>query len=62
MAKEAMIKVTLKKSGIGFSERQKLTIAGLGLRKLNSFKVLKDTPPIRGMIKKVCHLVTVEKV
>lgn len=54
------IKVTLKKSGIGYSQRQKDTLRGLGLRKLNSSKVLNDTPAIRGMVKKVEHLVSCE--
>ena len=57
----ATIKVTLRKSGIGYPERQKQTLRGLGLRKINSSKVLKDTPAIRGMIKKVSHLVEVEQ-
>ena len=56
------IKVTLRKSGIGYSQRQKDTIRGLGLRKLNSSKVLNDTPAIRGMVKKVEHLVSLETV
>lgn len=54
------IKVTLKKSGIGYNERQKKTLLGLGLRKVNRSKILVDTPSIRGMITKVSHLVTVE--
>ncbi len=53
------IKVTLKKSGIGYSERQKKTLLGLGLKKLNATRELKDTPAVRGMIKKVIHLVEV---
>ncbi len=56
------LKVTLKKSGIGYPERQKKTLLGLGLRKLNNPKVLNDTPAIRGMINKVSHLVVVESV
>ncbi len=54
------IKVTLKKSGIGYTERQKKTLLGLGLRKINNPKVLNDTPAIRGMVNKVSHLVVVE--
>ncbi len=54
------IKVTLKKSGIGSNERQKKTLLGLGLRKVNRPKVLVDSPATRGMITKVSHLVTVE--
>ena len=56
------IKVTLRKSPIGYSEKQKRTVKGLGLAKLNGSKVLKDTPEIRGMINKVSHLVEVEPV
>ncbi|MBI5344430.1 MAG: 50S ribosomal protein L30 [Deltaproteobacteria bacterium] len=59
--KITLIKVTLRKSGIGYTERQKKTLRGLGLRRLNRPKVLTDTRSIRGMIGKVSHLVTVEK-
>ena len=55
------IKVTLKKSGIGYNERQKKTLLGLGLRKMNRPRVLNDTPAVRGMIAKVSHLVEVEE-
>ncbi|MDA8406923.1 MAG: 50S ribosomal protein L30 [Deltaproteobacteria bacterium] len=58
----AMLKVTLKKSKIKATKSQRETIRGLGLHKLNSFKVLEDTPAIRGMVNKVCHLVAVENV
>ncbi len=54
------IKVTLTKSGIGYTERQKKTLLGLGLKKMNHHKVLNDTPAIRGMINKVSHLVAIE--
>lgn len=61
MAEESKdIKVTFKKSGIGSNERQRNTLRGLGLRKLSSSKVLKDTAEVRGMIEKVRHLVQVE--
>ncbi len=60
MAAEKKVKVTLVKSPIGYNERQKRTVAGLGLTKMNRSKVLKDTPEVRGMINKVSHLVTVE--
>ncbi len=56
------IKVTLTKSGIGYTERQKKTLVGLGLKKMHHHKILNDTPPIRGMINKVSHLVVVEDV
>ncbi len=56
------LKVTLTKSVIGSTESQRATVRGLGLRKIRSSKVLKNTPAIRGMIKKVIHLVEVEEV
>ncbi len=61
MAEKDYIKVTLIKSGIGYSLRQKNTLKGLGLHKMNRPKVLQDTPEIRGMVHKVSHLVSVEK-
>jgi large subunit ribosomal protein L30 len=56
------IKVVQRKSGIGRSERQRATLRGLGLTKLHKEKILEDTPAIRGMIKKVEHLVAWEVV
>jgi len=54
------LKVTLVKSGINRPYDQKATIRGLGLTKMNKSVVLADTVCIRGMIKKVSHLVKVE--
>jgi len=51
------IKVTQRKSAIGRPQRQRDTLRGLGLRKLNQSRILDDTPAIRGMINKVSHLV-----
>lgn len=56
------LKVTLKKSVIGSTETQRATVRGLGLKKIRSSKVLINTPAVRGMIKKVIHLVDVEEV
>jgi large subunit ribosomal protein L30 len=58
----AKIKITQVKSGIDRSERQKLTLKALGLRKMNATKEVEATPQILGMVKKVNHLVTVEEV
>tara|TARA_B100000524_G_scaffold347101_1_gene248434 strand:- start:105 stop:281 length:177 start_codon:yes stop_codon:yes gene_type:complete len=55
------IKVTQVKSSINRTKKQKLTLAALGLTKLNMTVQHNDTPNILGMIKKVSHLVTVEK-
>ena len=56
------IKITQVKSGIDRSERQKLTLKALGLKKINATKEAEATPQILGMIKKVDHLVTVEEI
>ncbi|MBC7346149.1 MAG: 50S ribosomal protein L30 [Clostridia bacterium] len=55
------LRVTLVRSLIGRPERQRRTIAALGLGKLNSQVVHEDTPSIRGMIRRVQHLVRVEE-
>ena len=51
------IKVTQRKSVIGRPQRQRDTLRGLGLRKLNQSRILDDTPAVRGMINKVSHLI-----
>jgi len=57
-----MLKVTLKRSTIKCTEAQRESVRGLGLRKLNSTRLLQDTAEVRGMLDKVNHLVTVEEV
>ena len=56
-----MLKVTLKKSKIKATKSQRETIRGLGLTRINSFKILEDTPAIRGMANKVAHLIQLEE-
>jgi len=56
------LRVTLVRSVIGYPPRQHKTVAGLGLRKINSQAIHEDRPEIRGMIQKVSHLVKVEVV
>ena len=58
----AKIKVTLVKSTISSIPAHKKTVAALGLKKVNSFKIHEENPCILGMIDKVKHLVKVEKV
>jgi len=53
------IKVKLVKGLIGTKQSHRATVRGLGLRKLNSERVLEDTPAVRGMINKVAYLVKV---
>ncbi len=57
-----MIKITLIKSTIGAPKAVKETVAALGLTKIRTFKIHEDNACIRGMIKKVSHLVSVENV
>lgn len=55
------LKITLVKSMIGRPEKHRKVLRGMGLRKLNRSVELQDTPPIRGMINTVVHLVKVEE-
>ncbi len=57
---ESRVKVRWVRSAIGFDRRQRATLRGLGLRRLQQTVELEDTPAVRGMIKKVSHLVAVE--
>ena len=56
------LKITQVKSGIGRSKAQNLTLDGLGLRGPRKTVVLEDTLSIRGMIRKVSHLIHVEPI
>ena len=56
------LRITYKKSVIGYNQRQKATVKALGLRKLNDVVEHDDNPVIRGMIHKLVHLVEVEEV
>ena len=58
----AMLKVTLTRSLIGRPEDQRATVKALGLKKMHTFVTQDDTPVIRGMVRKVEHLVTVEEI
>ena len=56
------LRVTLVRSGINRPQDQKDTIRGLGLTRMHKTVELNDTAAIRGMIRKVSHMVTVEPV
>jgi large subunit ribosomal protein L30 len=53
------ITVRLKKSVIGANPKQRDTVRGLGLRKTGAVRTLENTPAVRGMIKKVIHLLEI---
>tara|TARA_X000001036_G_C20501721_1_gene734145 strand:- start:589 stop:762 length:174 start_codon:yes stop_codon:yes gene_type:complete len=57
-----MLKITQIKSGIGYKPKAKLTLAALGLKKINQSVEKVDSPQIRGMINKIDYLVKVEEV
>ncbi|MEW6725596.1 50S ribosomal protein L30 [Desulforudis sp. 1088] len=57
----ANCKITLVRSVIGSNEEQRATVRALGLKKLRQSVIKEDTPQIRGMIRKVSHLVKVEE-
>ncbi|HON58728.1 MAG TPA: 50S ribosomal protein L30 [Smithella sp.] len=56
-----VLKIKKVKSEIGRPEAQRKVLKGMGLVKLNRTVTLPDTPQVRGMIKKVIHLVSVEE-
>lgn len=56
------VKIIQIRSRIGAKKKQIACLNGLGLRKINSFSVLQNSPEVRGMLKKVNHLVRIEKV
>jgi large subunit ribosomal protein L30 len=59
MAAKKTVKVQQVKSVIGYTERQRATMRGLGLRRIRQIVELEDTDAVRGMIDKVNHLVVV---
>jgi len=58
----AKIKITQVKSTIGYEKSQRDTVKRLGIKKMHGSVVKEDNPMIRGMIKKVRHLVVTEEV
>jgi large subunit ribosomal protein L30 len=58
---EKMVRVTLVRSPIGYSVRQKKTVRALGLRRMNDTVTHADSPTLRGMLAKISHLVLVEE-
>ncbi|MBW8268148.1 50S ribosomal protein L30 [Caldovatus aquaticus] len=60
-APKKTIRVTQIGSPIGRKSDQRQTLIGLGLNKMHRTRELEDTPAVRGMIRKVAHLVKVEE-
>jgi len=55
------LRVTLVRSAIGYTKRQKATVLALGLHRLHQTVEHKDNPALRGMIQKIIHLLQVEE-
>ena len=55
------LKITLRRSTIGFNKTQAKTVEGMGLRRINHTVELPDTAATRGMIHKVRHLIEVSE-
>lgn len=60
MSAPGKIRVRQVRSAIGFDRRQRATLRGLGFRRMGQTVEVVDTPAVRGMIRKVSHLVQVE--
>ena len=59
MSADGRIRLKQVRSAIGYNERQRATLRGLGVRRLHQVVEVENTPAIRGMIDKVTHLVQV---
>jgi large subunit ribosomal protein L30 len=57
----AKLKITQTGSPIGREPGQRDTLKALGLDKMNRSNVVEDTPSIRGMVRKVAHMLKVEQ-
>ena len=55
------LRITLIRSGIGYSQKHKATIRALGLHRMNQTVELVDGPTLQGMLRMVNHLVKVEE-
>jgi len=58
----AKIRITKRRSSIGSTVRQKATLEALGLGKINSTVEHTENDQIKGMVRKVSHLVSVENI
>lgn len=59
--KQTKLQITLVRSPIGYSKRQKATLKAMGLRRINQSVTHNDNDVLRGMIDKVSHLVSVDE-
>ena len=62
LSQTKILRITLVKSPIGYTQRHKATIRALGLRRMHQTVDQEDSPSLRGMLYKVNHLVKVVEV
>ncbi len=62
MSDDRRLRVTQVKSAIGYHKTQKETLRTMGVRRMHQTVELPDTPTVRGMVRKVIHLIQVEEV
>jgi large subunit ribosomal protein L30 len=62
MAAKKKVAITLVRSYIGYSYRQRQVVKGLGLRRLHETVIRENSPAVLGMVKKIAHLVKMEEV
>lgn len=58
--KKQKLRVTQVRSAIGYNRRQRVILRGLGIRRMHHTVEMEDTPSVRGMIRKIPHLLKVE--
>jgi len=59
--KQPKLTITLDRSPIGYSKKQKATLKALGLKKVHQTVTQQDNDAVRGMINKVSHLVSIDE-
>ncbi|MFC2043522.1 50S ribosomal protein L30 [Chloroflexota bacterium] len=61
ISKDKTVRITLVKSPIGYSKRQKATVQAIGFRRMQQTIEQVDSATLRGMLAKVSHLVKIEE-
>lgn len=59
---EKKLKITLVRSFIGRPEKHRKVLRGMGLSRVKKTVLLGDTPEVRGMVRKVAHMVSIEEI
>ncbi len=60
-SKSKVLAITLRRSGIGGTQRQRQTLRGLGLRRIGHTVLRRDSASLRGMVVRVAHLIEVKE-